>query len=372
MKKPTQTKDCVRLRTKKLTTGELSLYLDTYYKGRREYEFLRMYLHPNNKAMAAEDANTLARANAIRAQRIIDLQNGKHGLRDKGKQDMAFLEYFDLMTQQRANGETKSNFSNWKSVRAHVEAFSKAGTTFADIDEKWLSRFRDYLSKAKSARGEHLAPNTQVCYFQKVKTCLHNAYLDNITTVDYSKMVKAPKGEQSERVYLTIEEVKKLVDTPCQLPVLKRAFLFSCFTGLRWSDVSRLQWSQVHWEQGVCRIIFRQKKTKGQMYLDINEQAVEMMGERGEAEARVFQGLPRYSSWPNYLLAQWVAAAGIDKHATFHSGRHTFATMMINNDIDLYTVKELLGHTEIHTTQIYAKILDKKKRDAIAKMPKVL
>ena len=64
--------------------------------------------------------------------------------------------------------------------------------------------------------------------------------------------------------------------------------------------------------------------------------------------------------------------AGIKKHITFHSGRHTFAVMMLDLGTDIYTVSKLLGHREIGTTQIYAKVLDKNKQAAVAKIPSIL
>ena len=68
-------------------------------------------------------------------------------------------------------------------------------------------------------------------------------------------------------------------------------------------------------------------------------------------------------------ISKWVAKAGIDKHITFHCARHTFATMLLTLGTDLYTVSKLLGHRQIQTTQIYAKIVDEKRRDAVRRIP---
>jgi integrase len=67
-------------------------------------------------------------------------------------------------------------------------------------------------------------------------------------------------------------------------------------------------------------------------------------------------------------IAIWMRNAKIDKHITYHCSRHTFATMMLTLDVDLYTVSKLLGHSKITTTQIYAKIIDKKRVDAVSKV----
>lgn len=172
-------------------------------------------------------------------------------------------------------------------------------------------------------------------------------------------------------MYLTIDEVRKLAATDCDYPVIKAAFLFSCLTGLRRSDVVRLTWGDVYRQGEYTRIIFKQKKTRGQEYLDITAEAAELMGERDEADERVFPDI-HSPSCTNNTIKTWVARAGIDKEITFHCGRHTFATLMLDIGTDIYTVSKLLGHRELSTTQIYAKVLDKNKQAAVAKIPKVL
>ena len=73
----------------------------------------------------------------------------------------------------------------------------------------------------------------------------------------------------------------------------------------------------------------------------------------------------------NVILHKWVEQAGISKHVTFHTARHTHATMMLTLGVDLYTVSKLLGHTNIQTTQIYAKLVDESKKKAIDLIPNI-
>lgn len=119
------------------------------------------------------------------------------------------------------------------------------------------------------------------------------------------------------------------------------------------------------WVQG-----FKQKKTGGQEYLDINEQAAELLGERGKPQDLVFPYMISPDS-QNSIIQQWVYKAGINKKITFHCGRHTFAVMMLDLGADLYTVSKLLGHKLIGTTQIYAKVLDKNKQAAVSRIPTI-
>ena len=177
-------------------------------------------------------------------------------------------------------------------------------------------------------------------------------------------------GEESTRMYLTIEEVKKAAQTDCDSDLIKRAFLFSCLTGLRRSDILKLTWGEVQQQGDYTRIIFRQKKTKGQEYLDITPQAAEMLGSRGKASELVFKGIP-CTSTTNNIIKIWIQRAGIDKEITFHCARHTFAVMMLDLGTDIYTVSKLLGHRELSTTQIYAKVLDKNKQAAVSRIPDI-
>ena len=172
-------------------------------------------------------------------------------------------------------------------------------------------------------------------------------------------------------MYLTIEEVQKLAQTPCEYPQIKAAFLFSCLTGLRRSDVLRLRWGDVYQQGEFTRIIFRQKKTDGQEYLDITAEAVELMGERGKPEEYIFTDI-HSPACTNNTIKLWVARAGIPKDITFHCARHTFAVMMLDLGTDIYTVSKLLGHRELSTTQIYAKVLDKTKQAAVSRIPNIL
>ena len=174
------------------------------------------------------------------------------------------------------------------------------------------------------------------------------------------------KNEETPRQYLTMEEVKKLVATDCKYPQLKRAFLFGCFTGLRKSDIMKLTWGEVQTFDGYTRLVFKQKKTGGQEYLDIPKVADEYIGERGDAKSidLVFP-LFKYSSETSLELRRWAMQAGITKDFTFHCSRHTFAVLLLNSGADIYTVSKLLGHHELQTTQIYAHVLDKKKQDAV-------
>lgn len=373
-------KESVTLREKKLANGNISLYLDIYRDGKRSYEFLKLYITKATTPLEREvNRQTRATAEAIKAKRQIELQNNEYGFKSQFKVDTPFLEYYRHMCNERAkNQESKSNYQNWFSCLKHLERYCTEDVTFKDVTPEWIEGFKSFLDstgkdlhKSKNENGDpvkQLAQNSKVSYFNKFRACINQAYDDRIIPINPLRGIEGFKQEETERVYLTFDEVKKLANTPCKKPVLKRAFLFSCLTGLRKSDIERLRWRDVENFGDYTRINFKQKKTGGREYLDISDQAVPFMGERGNEKDLVFSGF-KYSAYLLVELSKWCIRAGIKKDVTFHTGRHTFAVLMITEGVDLYTVSKLLGHKEISTTQIYAKVVDKVKQEAVNRIP---
>lgn len=353
----------VKLRKRKTRTGLYSLYLDTYVGGKRTYEYLRLYLVPETKREdKRKNKETLQLAEAIRAKRVIEYHEGRYGF-DTSEQDKVLL--FDYFEAQRGE-QNRKTADSWGSCIQYIKRYeTRRGITFAEVTSEWIKGFKTFLE------AQELAQNSKSLYFEKLRACINKAYREGIITDNPLKRVGSIKREESKREYLTIEEVQRLGETDCDSEVVKRAFLFSCLTGLRKSDVMQLLWGDVHKEGDYTRITFRQRKTGGQEYLDITHEARELMGEERGAEELVFAPFPAVSTI-SAVINVWTARAGIRKHITFHSARHTFATMMLTLGTDLYTVSKLLGHKDIKTTEIYAKIVDKGKQEAVSRIPSIL
>lgn len=353
----------VKLRKRKTRTGLYSLYLDTYVGGKRTYEYLRLYLVPERtREDKRKNKETIQLAEAIRAKRVIEYHEGRYGF-DTSEQDKVLL--FDYFEAQMERQKRKTAYC-WGGSLQYIKRYERRrDITFAEVTPEWVKGFKDYIE------GQELSQNSKAIYFDKLRACINKAYREGIITDNPLKRVGSIKHEESKREYLTIDEVQRLAETECEHDIVKRAFLFSCLTGLRRSDIEQLQWGDVHKEGDYTRIIFRQQKTGGQEYLDITHEARELMGEERGAEELVFDKLP-YPTATNTIIKVWTARAGIRKHITFHSARHTFATMMLTLGTDLYTVSKLLGHKDIKTTEIYAKIVDKGKQEAVARIPSIL
>lgn len=379
-------KETIRLRKKATTgnTGVMSLYLDIYRNGKREYEFLKLYLVPElTKADKKKNDETMKLAEAIKGKRTVELMNGEYGFKSQYKTDTPFFEYYSAMCEKRFNNtESRGNWGNWYSCLHHLRIYEKReNITFAEITPEWVQGFKDYLEtkalawsndKSERVKDTKLARNSKVSYFAKLKACINQAFEDRIIPVNPCRGVKNFKAEEGTRMYLTVEELKRLVETDCiQYPGVKTTFLFSCLTGLRRSDILKLTWGEVHQQGKFTRLIFKQKKTGGLEYLDINQQAVDLMGPRGQSDDFIFSDMLPDMDCTNKTLQSWMYRAGIDKKITFHCGRHTFAVMMLDLGADIYTVSKLLGHRQLTTTQIYAKVLDKNKQNAVSRIPSI-
>lgn len=378
-----KSKEPIRLRQRQRPSGIINLYLDIYIDGKRSYENLKLYLVPEKtRADKEKNKETLKLADAIRAKRVVELQNGQYGFDSAYKTETRFFDYYNALCEKRhRNPASLGNWGNWWGALQHLKRYAKPDITFKEITPQWVQGFKDYLDTTARVRDKRkrsfttedlrpLSQNTKQSYFNKFRACINQAYEDRIIPHNPLRGIESFKAEERERVYLTLDEVRAMAAAECKYPVLKRAFMFSCLTGLRKSDIGKMRWREVRKQGDFTRIVFKQKKTGGQEYIDINPQAVEYLGERRGDDDLVFTNFS-YSSYYLMELKRWAVRAGITKDLTFHSGRHTFAVLMLDLGADIYTVSKLLGHREIHTTQIYAKVMDKKKQEAALLIPQI-
>ena len=284
----------------------------------------------------------------------------------KARGQADFIEYFGKQAAKRHKNDSKSIGVNWDRAHDLLKIFTKEKPLpFAQIDMHLIESFRDFLLKAPRGGNKSgtISQNTASTYFTLFKAALHQAFIDSYFDVDIAAKVKGISGVESRREYLTIEELNKLAATPCEYPMLKKAAFFSALTGLRHSDIRKMTWKELSVEGDHYRINFTQRKTGGVEHMPISEQAYLICGEPAEPDRLVFEGL-QDPSWINRPVKKWIEAAGIKKHITFHCFRHSYATNQLTEGTDLYTVSKMLGHTNIRTTQIYAKVVDSKKEEA--------
>ena len=389
-KQTVKLKEPVRIRFKQLSNGNQSIYLDyytgdvirkeNYVGGKRKYEFLKLYLIPERtREDRVKNEATLALAKAIQSKRIVEVQNDAHGFQNTNKSRVNLLDYLENIGKQSAEQGSRNYARTVLNTVRALKLFRGDYIAFRDVDKEFLSEFTDYLRQMPKASkygvlktGGRLSNNSVVSYYGTLRTAINRAYKEGIIAVNPTKefdFASKVRQEPSRREYLTIDELKTLINTECRHEIVKRAFLFSCLCGLRVSDIRKLKWCDLQRSGGRVRIEITMQKTKEPLYLPISDEALKWLPERGEANDSDFIFPLTHEGTVNDTLQHWAKVAGITKHISFHIARHTHATMMLTLGADLYTVSKLLGHKNIATTQIYAKIVDKKKEEAIGLIP---
>lgn len=362
------------LRTKPVSKGRQSYYLDIYKDGQRKYEFLKLYLVPaTNEAAKIQNANTEQAAKAIRNQRELEIIQGKGGLAPVSNSKLLLLDWMEEYRKMKlATGQSNERALSVDKVMTHLKAYAGEKTKLSAVDSDFCKGFVAYLGNATS--GKHtqnpkpLASSTANAYFQLFTSALNEAVRQKKIAANpvlyLSREDKKPiKAEKSNRTFLTIEEVKQLATTDFKNESIKQAFLFACFTGLRISDIRNLTWGNIVERNGSFFVTITMQKTREPLTIKLNKQAAKWLPKKN-ATKEVFD-LPVYNAIINDNLKRWAKKAGIEKSLCFHMSRHTFATMELTLGADLYVVSKLLGHNDVSVTQIYADIINKKREEAV-------
>lgn len=369
LKRNSKSKEPVRIRFKKLANGSVSVYLAINVNGRRTYDYLKLYLVPETDQTAKlQNRQTMEAVYAIKAQRILQITNGAAGIKKDLRNKMRLVDWLKIYQDRQVN-KGKRGAKRWVRTMIFVIEGYDGGkdATLADIDLQWLTDFMIYLmNDYVTYKKTKLTNGTVDNYLRCLKAAFNVAVEEGIMptnpmlALDRSHL----KGTTYEREFLSVEEVKKLIDTPCRRPDIKGAFLFSCFCGLRISDVRSLQWKHVVTAGEKMYLKITQFKTRRPLSIPLSRQALRWMPERGGAgeDEYIFPPLSKNMT----VLDDWAKEAGINKHVTFHVSRHTFATMELTMGADIYTTSKLLGHTSVATTQIYAKVINSKKEEAVS------
>jgi len=362
----------VKLRTRAIKNNRESLFLDYYpplldpATGKtKRFVNLKLYLFakPENDFQRKHNKQTLLTANTVCAQRQIELQNRRFGLVSEHEREASFMDMFRQIAKQRRQGL----HDQWEMSLRYFIAFCGRDIILPELTDYLCEDFKNYLLSGPGiARyGRPIRRNTAVSYFAKFRAVLRVLYRKRLIPIDLHSMVDPIRPRETHKERLTMEEFRLLAETDTDSELMKNAAMFSGLTGLRWSDVSTLKWSNIRGKLGNFEIQFSQEKTENAEILPISDQAYNYLGERRATDTLLFPGLV-YSRLKSFF-DKWLSDAGIVKNITFHSFRHTFATLQLEVGTDIYTVSKLLGHRVLKNTEVYAKIVDKTKRQAANK-----
>jgi len=383
-KKKITAKEPVRIRFKQLSNGNQSIYFDIYRNGKRVYDFPKLYIVPEKTDTDKEkNRETLVLANKIKAQKILELESNENGFTASSlRQKANFIDYIKALAERKKESGIRGVHDSYTGLINHLTRYKGDKITFKHITKEYCNGFNEYLKTAPNGTYKRgisetyptgiLSQGTQYNYSRVLSVSLNCAVQDGIIQSNPMKTLtrfERPKLPESSREYLTIDEVKQLVKTPCVKPIVKQAFLFTCFSGLRFSDVKALKWGEIQTDNDGQKLIrYTQQKTGKNEYLQVSNEALKFLPERNGAKDNDIIFILSDNGYTNQALASWVLAAGIQKRVTFHVGRHTNATLLLSLGVPIETVSKLLGHSNIKTTQIYAKVIDKNKRAAVSKL----
>ena len=368
----------VTLRKKPISKGRLSLYLDFYpaivnpktgKKTRREFLNIYVWESPRSATERREDKNKLREAEAIRVKREYELLSGEYYQTEEENKVIDFVQYFKDHVKTYENSKNNT-YKNMKSAFRRFKHFCNGKMPSDRLTRKVVEQYRTYLDGALSFQtGKPITQNSKALYFTKFRGVLLKAHQEGIFDKNPAAFVKGFKVKTSKREYLTINEIRQLFNTSVKDEYFVKICRFAILTGLRFSDIKKLKWNEVDYSESLKHHIkYVQQKTSSYEVLPIPEEAVKILGERKGNDDLVFNKMNPLFSYRN-MLFQWVQDAEINKHITFHCFRHTYATLQLSNGTDLFTLSKMLGHKDVKTTQIYAKVMDEAKVKAASAIP---
>jgi len=350
----------VILRKRKNADGSTTLRLDIYSNGQRTIETLKhlKLAKPSNLLDREQNKQRMQQADEIAATRSAELEaNNYNMVTDIGKKTIV-----TVWMQSYVDGYTKKDKRNMQGALNRFAAFlsevKKSGLTFGNLNALLIEDFIDFLEANSTGEGA-------ASYYNRFKKMIKQAYRKKLMKDNVLDFVERKvKGKAKKKDVLTLDELKKLSATNTESSQIKKAFLFTCVTGLRWIDIKSLHWKSINIDNRQMNVI--QSKTAENVAIPLNDTAIQLLGEAGAPGEKVFD-LPT-ANGANKTLKAWVKRAGISKAITWHNGRHSFGTNLIFNDVDILTASKLLGHTSMKHTHRYVDAANEMKQAATDKI----
>ncbi|MBK8487609.1 MAG: site-specific integrase [Bacteroidetes bacterium] len=349
----------VKLRYKEYANGSKTPYLDIYVKkGVRKREFLKELRIVKPKNAIDRDVNKQNKllAERIAAERARELQANRYDIKARSNKEEDFLIVYQKFIDKYKKQDKRVVLASYVKFQTFLKERGKASLTINKLNRGLIIEFKDYLED--SLKGE-----TPSNYFSKFKKVILSLVNNDILTTNPAMGITIQRGEYISKDILSFKEIELLYNTPITNNEIKRAFLFSCFTGLRYSDIIAI--NRKHISNNT--ISLTQKKTGKPVIINLHNKAIEILKECPQDGARLFK-LPSPTAC-NKSLNVWVRNSGIEKHITWHCARHSFATGLIEHGGDVNSASSLLGHTSFKYTQRYTHIVEKLKEKTIHNLP---
>ena len=340
-----------------LKNNQIGVMLDMHNNGKRTQKMLdvRYCSVPKNAIEREEKKHKKELVKRIVLKIELDALYADKIIEREYQLDKNFFDYCEEFIEGKPNSDTR----HYRTVIKQLKSFTKRSKLIcSEIDEVFLLRFKDYLNG-------HLNGVSAYNYYKNLKKIIKEATYSRHFMQNPTERIINSKGKSKAKETLTNENIQILVEIPCSNEEVKKAFLFSCLTGLRFCDVSKLKWENL--KTGQIDII--QKKTKERLILKLHVDTLPLIGLEKRPQDLIFQ-LPSHSNCLT-ILKKWVDEAEINKHITWHCSRHSFATALILENENITTVSKLLGHKSIVETQGYIRVAEMSKEKAIDNLPSI-
>lgn len=372
-----------RLLKKEVKGGtEYSLYLE-YQLGYnrdngtsiRKKESLSLYLiaNPRTPVERQQNKETLALAKKIQFERSQELLDNKEGYRLKKKDAVNLLDYFEQFAKT-ANVADKlvlvGALNNFKDFLAQKYPHFATWIEAKNLDKDMMQKFVDYLVDHHKGQGAET-------YYKRFKRMINYAVEHDVIEKSPCKGITTPQRDDIlDKDILSRDELIKLFATHYQgeNPEIRRAFAMTCFSGIRHCDIIKLTYSEVDYANKMLK--FRQSKTQKHssnsgVTTPLNDTLLNIIGKKAkDAEDDYIFHLPSMTMCQK-ALRHWTKKAGIDKHITWHCGRHSFGTQLLNEGANIKVVSTLLGHSSLRFTEKYVRAVDEEKKKAINSLPSI-
>ena len=354
----------VKLRNKKLKDGGKSYYLDIYLNGKRSYEFLgiKTILKGPDKDTPAQKKEKKRIAEARAAQKEIEILSKGSQYVPGHLKDLNFFDFADNFIDNYPKKDVRIVASSLAKFKEYIK---NNNLKLSDITPDIMERYKEALLRDEDLSGE--TPHNYFTRFKKILRSAKRKGLINKMPTDDIIFSNPNKGDTLSKEILEIDELKTLAQTRCGNEVVKKSFLFCCYTGLGLSEIRRLKWKHV--SNG--RLIINRSKTNVKIDNYLNTAAIRLMGDPEKASDLVFKLNDISDTAVNKNLKNWLKRAEIDKKITFYCARHSFACLLLMNGANLKSVADAMGHKSTKTTLKYLNHVEKLKDNAINNIPDI-
>ena len=350
----------VQIRERVLSNGFVTFDCDCYHEGQRMSVKTGHKVDPGKK----RDYNNAMRFAQVKAKELEELLKTDPAAVFEKKQrgQLDFIEYCKNLAKER------NNHPPWTTMIVHLGRFHETKLPMAQVTEIFASRFRSYLGRLESCNS-----TTRRNYLITFKIALKAAAKDGYIS-DFTSRLANFKIAETQRNFLTVEQIEALSAAVCPREDIRFAFLFSCFTGLRLSDVEKLVFENVQIIQGRRYIAYQQKKSKKYELLPLNKQAEEYLEKAASLHVRQPKEVNSIFALPSRAtilktLRVWGQNAGLPFNLHFHISRHTYAALSLQGGVPIYNLSKMMGHSTVAMTEIYSHMISDAKIAAVDALP---